>query len=520
MDNRKKTGFRGLFMVAVSVLFIIGFLLQTRTYVYAANDFSGVVQTGATTGSVDVTFNSSSSYNRFTALVATSKNGNYAETGEITAFNKITVSNLLAGSTYYVKIAGCDEEGELIGNESSPVAVVTAPAGAPSYVIQTGSGAESVTVSWAPITGATGYYVECSLADGTSGAKERLDVNSTTATITGILSSKTYTVTVCPYRSNGSFTAYDAGNAAVLNNVAIRSDSVSGKPTGTVTGLKQTAAGTDNVQIEFNTIGDENARYAVFMSEKKDSGFTAYDRTADSPYVIDKLEPGKTYYIKIAPCYLSYSSLNDTYIANYGDYSDVCEIVTAPGAASASLKQTSIKKKAMTLTWSSVKGATGYIVEYYESGVSDSKKTKNVEKNTVTLKKLKEGSAYTVYVTAYRKGSNGYIAKDDTAYIYKSNLPLMPGKCSKPSVDSIYKSLKKITISTPAVANAEGYEFQLWNEKKKISSATGKSHSSCVIKDDIIAKAGTAKLKVRVRAYISVGGKKIYGKWSDFTPVQ
>ncbi len=515
-----------MFMIAVS----FSVMLQFNNVHGAEAPLSNVIQTGATTSSVDVKFKAGSSVSgdRFTALIGTSKTGSFNETGVVTALNSLTVQDLNDGSTYYIKIAACDEEGLLTGEESQPIAVVTVPAGAPSYISQSESGVDSVTVVWAPVSGASGYYVEYSLADSSTGAKERMSVSTESATIRGILSSKTYTVAVYPYRSNGSFVAYDKASVATLGNVAIRDQGTSGTPTGKITGLKQVEATGDKVTISFNPLNDENAEYAIFLSERNTTGFTAYVRTKESPFTIENLTAGKTYYIKIAPCYLTYSSLNETYVANYGEYSDVCEIVTAPGSAPASLKQTDIKKKSMTLSWSNVNGATGYIVEYYESGVSDSKKTTTVSNSKVTLKKLSEGESYTVYVTPFRKSTTGFVAMDSKAYVYKSNLPLKPSKCSKPVVKSIYKSLKKLTVSTKAMNAAEGYEYQLWANGKdssgnkisgKICKVETKSYSSCIIKDDIIASAATAGLKVRVRAYISVGGKKIYGKWSDYTKI-
>ena len=532
MNPSLRLKFKGLptslIMLAIAALFAV---LLSCDRIYAADSaFTGVTQSGATTSSVDIRFKpgSQSSGNRYTALIGTSKTGDFSETGVITALNSLTLTDLKDGSTYYIKIASCDEEGMLTGEESQPFAVVTAPGGTPSYISQSESGVDSVTVVWAPVSGATGYYVEYSLADSTTGSKERMSVSSESATIKGILSSKVYSVTVYPYRSSGAFTAFDKATAVTLGNVAIRDQGTGGTPTGRVTGLKQTGAESDKVTVSFNPLIDKNAEYAIFLSERSTTGFTAYARTKESPFTIENLTPGKTYYIKVAPCYLTYSSLNETYIPSYGEYSDVCEIVTTPGSAPTSLKQTVIKKKLMTLTWSNVSGATGYVVEYYESGVSDSKKSVTVKTNTVTLKKLKEGEAYTVYVTPFRKAASGYVAMDSKSYAYRSNLPLKPAQCSKPVVKSIYKSLKKLTVSTKAMNSADGYEYQLWADGKdssgkrvsgKICKVDSDSYASCNIKEDIIASADTAGLKVRVRAYINIGGKKVYGKWSDYTKI-
>ena len=253
MNPSLRLKFKGLttslIMLAIAALFAV---LLSCDRIYAADSaFTGVTQSGATTSSVDIRFKpgSQSSGNRYTALIGTSKTGDFSETEVITALNSLTLTGLKDGSTYYIKIASCDEEGMLTGEESQPFAVVTAPGGTPSYISQSESGVDSVTVVWASVSGATGYYVEYSLADSTTGSKERMSVSSESAAIKGILSSKVYSVTVYPYRSSGAFTAFDKSTAVTLGNVAIRDQGTGGTPSGKVTGLKQTGAESDKVTV-------------------------------------------------------------------------------------------------------------------------------------------------------------------------------------------------------------------------------------------------------------------------------
>lgn len=67
------------------------------------------------------------------------------------------------------------------------------------------------------------------------------------------------------------------------------------------------------------------------------------------------------------------------------------------------------KKKQLTITIKKVTGAAGYQVTYSTDKKFKKKvtKTKNITKNTLTLKKLKKGKTYYVKVKAYKKDSAG-----------------------------------------------------------------------------------------------------------------
>jgi hypothetical protein len=124
-----------------------------------------------------------------------------------------------------------------------------------------------------------------------------------------------------------------------------------------------------------------------------------------------------------------------------------------------------------------------------------------------------------VYVTPYRKSSSGFVAIDENLYTSKFNIPVKPSKAGKATVTKYWQSLGKVNLKTKKIECADGYQYALYtaysDTDKKITTATSTSYTSADLKS---AKLKTsAVFKVRVRAYITVAGKKVYGAWSDWT---
>ncbi len=88
-------------------------------------------------------------------------------------------------------------------------------------------------------------------------------------------------------------------------------------------------------------------------------------------------------------------------------WEQVEEAITVKAPSKPTLKNK--KKKQLTITIKKVAGAAGYQVTYSTDKKFKKKvtKTKNITKNTLTLKNLKKGKTYYVKVKAYKKDSKG-----------------------------------------------------------------------------------------------------------------
>jgi hypothetical protein len=494
---------------------------------------SGLKQTGATTNSVDIQFDALiGSGIQYAVMVGTSEASISSEAATVSG-GFATISGLASGSTYYIKVFPFSEDdgsgalggdadsgngvSRTYGTPSAVLSVVTAPSTAPSVVLQTASSANSVTITWNAVSGATGYMVDYFLSDSAAPEKARLVTAAVSAELTGLSASKSYTAVITPYRvSREGFMVCDSSVYASKSNLAVGAVTA-GTPSGVVSGFSQKKGTADSAEISFS-LPDASAQYSVQLSQSSTGGFTEYAVVSEGSCTFTELKAASSYYVRVVPFYQNWNSLNEEYDRTYGTSSEVFEIVTAPNARPKTITQTAAAKTGFTIKWDAVDGATGYTVDYYQSG-STKQSTKKVSTNQVKLTKLTKNKEYNVYVTPYRKSSSGFVAIDETLYTSRFNIPVKPSKAGKATVTKYWQSLGKVNLKTKKIECAEGYQYALYtaysDTDTKITTAASTSYTSADLKS---AKLKTsAVFKVRVRAYITVAGKKVYGAWSDWT---
>ncbi len=177
-------------------------------------------------------------------------------------------------------------------------------------------------------------------------------------------------------------------------------------------------------------------------------------------------------------------------------------------------KVTQVKAKATETTakisWKKVKGAEKYTVELLNSK-GKSLKTITTKSTSYTFKGLSKGTVYKVRVRAKAGKNKG---KYSSCLILSTS----PAKAKISSLKSSGKSTA--TVKWKTVSGASGYQIQ-YSTSKKLKSA-----KSVSVKKGKTVKATLKKLKskkkyyVRVRAYKTVNGKKLYGAWSTVKSVK
>ena len=179
------------------------------------------------------------------------------------------------------------------------------------------------------------------------------------------------------------------------------------------------------------------------------------------------------------------------------------------GASSAAVKADKVGQNSVTLVWSALSGANGYIVQMLDNG-----KWKNVRVikdrtvTSATVTGLKAGTTYTYRVQSFtvkdgKKYSKDYCGATDVT--------------TKPSPVSRFKAAvsgNKLILSWNRVKSASGYQLQMYRNGKwqVIKNYSSDRRTSQTVKG---LKAGTYKF--RIRTFVTADGKRIYSGYKTIT---
>ena len=194
------------------------------------------------------------------------------------------------------------------------------------------------------------------------------------------------------------------------------------------------------------------------------------------------------------------------------------ETVSAPERVKiVSASQTAVS---VTLKWEKAVGADGYAVYKYDSKTKKYKKIKTIKSGKTAKYKitgLKAGKEYRFKVKAYcTKNGKTLWGKASKAFITATE----PKKASIKSFKSTKE--KTATLVWAPVSGANGYQVKYSTSKK----FTKKTTKSVTVKKQKAKKVTLKKLKkgkkyyVKLRAYKTVNGKKIYGAYSKVKSVK
>ena len=174
------------------------------------------------------------------------------------------------------------------------------------------------------------------------------------------------------------------------------------------------------------------------------------------------------------------------------------------------------KTDSLSLAWYPVEGATQYYLYVYSKKKDKYvllKKTKNTD---FEYENLTPGKTYKFRVKAVRKNKGKTYS---SSYVYLKTAT----KPQKVSLDTL-KSKKKrqVVVTWKTVSGTTGYEVKYSTSKK----FTKKTTSTVTVKKEETKKTTLKKLisgkkyYVKVRAYKTVDGKKIYGAYSSVKTVK
>lgn len=325
---------------------------------------------------------------------------------------------------------------------------------------------------------------------------------------------------------------------ALFLGIGIKADAALGK----VANLEQTDDGTDAqtpgkyaVKIQWAALQGADG-YVVEYCEKgqnfKGNTYVAAGTTKNAG-VIGGLSAGTSYDVRVTAV-----TLDATGIVDQGVSSDVVEVVTAPSAMVSTLKQTGAQSKKFTVSWGKALGANVYNVVYRSYG-SQEKGTVVTTPNDVdncTVSVAADANYDVVVVPARKSSSKNSKGEQYVAVAYDLNSPgIFSSSLPKILASSLPKKITKVKFITSGSSSdpkagiadfswnpsnaADGYEYTIYgNNGKKLTTKTvvASNPKSHVTINNKKLKNANQFMKIRVRGYLKLGNKKVYGPYSDY----
>lgn len=275
----------------------------------------------------------------------------------------------------------------------------------------------------------------------------------------------------------------------------------------TVQNMQISKAGTNTVDLSWSPVsGADGYTVQIFKNGK----WVSVGNFVGTSAQISGLLPGSVNYVHIA----AYASSNGkTYI---GNYNTAVKIETTVGAINP--RVSAYANNFVTLTWNKQTAANGYEVFKYDASSKKYVLYKNITNpntNTCKVTGLASNKKYDFKVRAYQ------IDDSEKTYAPFGAVVSQYTSIAKPKLNSAKSiSKKKIKASWSKVGGASGYQV-MWSTYKNFS----KNYKTKSVKAKYSSKTvTTAQSKktyyVRVRAYKTINGKKVYSQWSSTKKVK
>lgn len=275
----------------------------------------------------------------------------------------------------------------------------------------------------------------------------------------------------------------------------------------TVQNMQISEAGTNTVDLSWSPVSGADGYTVQILKNGKWASVGNFVGTSAQ---ISGLLPGSVNYVHVA----AYASSNGkTYI---GNYNTAVKIETTVGAINP--RVSAYANNFITLTWDKQTAANGYEVFKYNAASKKYVLYKNITNpntNTCKVTGLASNSKYNFKVRAYQ------IDDSEKTYAPFGAVVSQYTSIAKPNLNSAKStSKKKIKASWSKVGGASGYQV-MWSTYKNFS----KNYKTKSVKAKSLSKTVTAAQSkktyyVRVRAYKTVNGKKVYSPWSNTKKVK
>lgn len=367
--------------------------VATKVDSQAAGQVTGLKQTSASDSSVNVSWDSYLGAQKY--YVRISDGQRYIDDNAYLSTDD-NIGRLSAGTSYAAAVIAYDSDNNVIA-QSEPIEVVTAPSTTGISVTQSAATTNSVSLTFANVTGANAYIV----TNGYGNAATIVGSSATpTVTISGLAPGISATLHGHPARVSATgFIAYESyGKTCYVKSLMNKLNSKE-------FGIRNIWANINSYHFAINSAANRDGIQFEFATM---AGKVKRTQESSGSYVGVSGFINGTFYKYRVRTYVTCGS-GRAYSA-WSDYKYI--------GMSKSFKGTS-SKKAIRANWSKVNGATKYVVYVSTKENSGYKKVKTVsaKKRSVSItkvnkKKLKKGKKYYVKVVAQSKAGKKTVSSD------------------------------------------------------------------------------------------------------------
>lgn len=275
----------------------------------------------------------------------------------------------------------------------------------------------------------------------------------------------------------------------------------------TVQNMQISKAGTNTVDLSWSPVSGADGYTVQILKNGK---WVSVGNFVGTSAQISGLLPGSVNYVHVA----AYASSNGkTYI---GNFNTAVKIETTVGAINP--RVSAYANNFVTLTWNKQTAANGYEVFKYDASSKKYVLYKNITNpntNTCKVTGLASNSKYNFKVRAYQ------IDDSEKTYAPFGTVVSQYTSIAKSNLNSAKStSKKKIKASWSKVGGASGYQV-MWSTYKNFSkNYKTKSVTSKYLSKTVTAAQSKKTYYVRVRAYKTISGKKVYSQWSNTKKVK
>lgn len=457
---------------------------------------SGVKMVKIADTTATVSFNKNSNCTSYEVYVTDTNNKVISSV--VTQSNTVEIKSLTAEKNYKVYVRGLKQSGntKTYSAYTSPVSFKTVspiPPQKVSGIKVAAKGYDAVSITWNKMTDITGYVVytyNYQTKAYTKLAVVSASANSYTDKSKNAITELGYSVRA--YKTFDGKNIYsDYASAVKFTPAKIN--------VAQVTGLNQTDSSSTSVTVKWNAVKNATG-YQILKYDESSKKYVAVATTSATSYTVKSLSFSKAYKLQVRAYIKVYTK------TVYGAYSAVLSAITGPDTVK-TITQPSTSTTSYKLSWSAVKGATGYRVYKYDSKTKSYKRLQDVTGTSITVSKLSAGKTDKYKIKAYT-------VKSKVAY-YSTSSPeftvaTLPAKVT--GVNQSTPNASSYTLTWKAVSGATGYAVYKYDSKTKsykhlinVSSTSYKLQKLSAAKTD----------SYKVRAYIKTSTGVRWGAYSD-----